>query len=167
MAGGVVGIQRVSEEKVEDSRKLRKKMTPAEAVLWENLRGRRCGGFKFRRQQVVEGFIADFYCEVSQLVVEVDGGIHADPEVKSNDEHREKVFKARGIGTIRFSNEQVFESVDNVLNEIEQACITNKKSSSLTAWESGRKPFPHASEEAASVFYHPFSLQERGQRGEV
>jgi len=63
MASGVVGIQRVSKGNVEDSRNLRKNMTPSESILWEHLRTGNAGDSKFRRQQVIEGFVADFYCE--------------------------------------------------------------------------------------------------------
>ncbi len=138
MASGVVGIQRVSEEKLQNARDLRKSMTEAESLLWDRLRGRKCGRLKFRRQQIIEGFIADFYCELAQLVVEVDGGIHNDPKVKQNDEHREKVFKARGIKTIRFKNDEIITNAESALAQIADACKTFKKQSRLAEWENGR-----------------------------
>jgi very-short-patch-repair endonuclease len=138
MASGVVGIQRVSEEKLQDARALRKNMTPTEALLWERLRNRKCGGFKFRRQQIIEGFVADFYCEQAQLVVEVDGGIHSDFEVKKNDQHRETVFKARGIKTIRFMNDDVKQNIDSVITRIIAIGEKNRKKSKLSEWEKRR-----------------------------
>jgi very-short-patch-repair endonuclease len=138
MASGVVGIQRVSKGKLEDSRKLRKNMTPSESLLWEHLRNRKCGGFKFRRQQVIEGFIADFYCEQPQIVVEVDGGIHDDADAKKNDAHRETVFRARGITTIRFQNDQVNRHIESVVDQIAAACESNRKQSKLAEWERHR-----------------------------
>jgi very-short-patch-repair endonuclease len=138
MASGVVGIQRVSEEKLHDARELRKNMTEAEALLWDRLRGRKCGKLKFRRQQIIEGFIADFYCELSQLVVEVDGGIHNDSIVKKNDVHREEVFKARGIRTIRFRNDEIINNAESVLVQIADACKMFNKHSKLADWENRR-----------------------------
>jgi very-short-patch-repair endonuclease len=118
-------------------------MTPAESILWKRLRNRRCHGFKFRRQQVIEGFVADFYCEVAQLVIEIDGAIHDDPTVSENDAHREEVFKARGIATIRFPNRQVYSDIESVLNTIAMACIKSKRHSALTIWESAyTSPLP-------------------------
>jgi very-short-patch-repair endonuclease len=157
MASGVVGIQRVTKSKVGESRCLRKAMTDAETILWEQLRNRKCGGNKFRRQQVIEGFIADFYCEVSQLVIEVDGGIHDDLDAKKYDAHREAVFKARGIKTLRFKNEQVLDSIESVLYAIKKACLACRKDSSLAVWEANDK------REKKVRFPPPLSLQERGK----
>jgi very-short-patch-repair endonuclease len=138
MASGTIGLQRVAKAKVTDARALRKGMTPTEAYLWEQVRNRRCGGFKFRRQQIIEGFIADFYCEQALLVVEVDGGIHKDSEVKKNDAHREAVFKARGITIIRFENEVVNQNIDSVIAQIATICEKNRKKTNLAEWESRR-----------------------------
>ena len=75
-------------------------------------------GVKFRRQQIIEGFIADFFCETSKLVVEVDGEIHELPDQKKKDEHRRNVFAARGLKELRFSNERVLTDINGVLQEI-------------------------------------------------
>ena len=144
MASGVVGIQRVTKQKLNDSRKLRKNMTPSESLLWEHLRNRKCCGFKFRRQQVIEGFIADFYCEQSQIVVEVDGGVHEDAEAIKNDAHREAVFRARGITTIRFKNDRVNLHIQSVVEEIAAACEKNRKQSKLAEWEKNRSVNSHS-----------------------
>lgn len=71
----VIGAK-VSGEKQAFSRKLRSNMTPQEKVLWERLRGNRLGGLHFRRQQVIVGFVVDFYHRASGLAVEADGGVH-------------------------------------------------------------------------------------------
>ena len=135
MASGVVGVQRVTDKKLHDAWDLRKNMTQSETLLWERLRNRQCGGFKFRRQQIIEGFVADFYCEQAQLVLEVDGGIHNSKEVKENDIHRETVFKARGITTFRFTNGEIENDIDNVLHRIADLSETFRKPSKLSAWE--------------------------------
>jgi very-short-patch-repair endonuclease len=119
---GLTRLQRVSEEKLRDARTLRGEMTPAEKALWEQVRGRKCGGFKIRRQQVVEGFFADFYCENAKLAIEIDGGVHANPEQREIDRHREKVFQARGIKTIRFGNDEILGSIKAVLDKIIAEC---------------------------------------------
>ena len=72
----VIG-QRVMAEKVAQARRLRKQMTEAEKRLWERLRGNRVDGVHFRRQQIIDGFIVDFYCHAAGLVIEIDGQIHA------------------------------------------------------------------------------------------
>ncbi len=61
---------------LENARLLRRRATEAEAILWDALRSRRLGGYKFRRQHSLAAFIVDFYCPSVRLVVEVDGGIH-------------------------------------------------------------------------------------------
>jgi very-short-patch-repair endonuclease len=139
MASGVVGIQWVMDGKLKDARKLRRTMTKSEELLWERLRNRRCGGFKFRRQQIIEGFIADFYCEQAQLVVEADGGIHNDPNVKANDIHRGKVFKARGIITFRFGNDEIEQQTEEVVNKIEDMCKSHIRPTNLSKWEKQHK----------------------------
>jgi len=71
----IVTEQKVSKEKLQRAKELRREMTPAEKILWEELRANKLG-VHFRRQQVIAGFIVDFYCHRAGLVVEVDGDIH-------------------------------------------------------------------------------------------
>lgn len=85
LSSGVVQLQRVGDGKVNQARTLRKNMTPAEKKLWAALRGKKSGGFKFRRQQIIDGFIADFFCPAKNLVIEVDGSIHDSDEQKKID----------------------------------------------------------------------------------
>ena len=68
--------QKVSPEKIKRAKELRQNMTPAEKILWQYLRAERFHNLKFRRQQIIEGFIVDFYCHSLRLVIEVDGEIH-------------------------------------------------------------------------------------------
>jgi very-short-patch-repair endonuclease len=124
---GLTRLQRVSEKKLRTARALRREMTPAEKVLWEQVRDRRCGRYKFRRQQIVEGFFADFYCEKATLVVEIDGGVYENPEQHEIDRHREKVFQARGIKTVRFGNGEVLGNLSKVMNQIVMECSERVK----------------------------------------
>jgi very-short-patch-repair endonuclease len=130
LKSGVVFLQKVTGGKVEFSRKMRSEMTEAEAVLWERLRNRKLGGYNFRRQQIVEGFIVDFFCEKAKLVVEVDGGVHNTEEQKKIDEHRRAVFKLRGLVEIRFKNEEILMNLGSVLQSINKT-VNNRVISSV------------------------------------
>ncbi|HUI91441.1 MAG TPA: endonuclease domain-containing protein [Chitinivibrionales bacterium] len=118
---GVVQLQRISKGKVTLARIYRQNMTPAEAMLWSRLRGKKCGCLKFRRQQIIEGFIADFFCAEKNLVIEVDGSIHDDEEQKKVDKHRNEVFSTRGIRELRFKNSEIEHDIDDVIDRINNA----------------------------------------------
>jgi very-short-patch-repair endonuclease len=95
-------------------------MTPAEALLWARLRNRRCGGFKFRRQVVIDRFIADFECQMAKLIVEVDGATHDFTE--EYDAERTRWLGFRGYQVIRFSNAEVQTNLEGVVEAIRQTC---------------------------------------------
>ena len=99
----VVLGQKVDESKVFAARRMRTEPTPAEARLWQALRGNQLAGLKFRRQQIIDGFIADFYCHAAALVVECDGPIHD----AVYDAERDRVIMARNIRVLRFENERI------------------------------------------------------------
>jgi very-short-patch-repair endonuclease len=102
------------------AKELRQEMTPAETVLWEKLRDRRLGGYKFRRQKAIGPFIADFYCAERRLVVEIDGDIH---DLKADqDMARTEQFTDYGYRVIRFRNEQVTRQIESVLTAILANC---------------------------------------------
>jgi very-short-patch-repair endonuclease len=98
------------------SRQLRRDQTPAENILWKYLRNRQLGGHKFRRQMVLGKFIVDFFCSESQLVIEVDGDTHSGRE--GYDTQREAWLKAQGLTVIRFTNKDVAENLEAVLEII-------------------------------------------------
>jgi very-short-patch-repair endonuclease len=100
------------------ARQLRKEQTDAESLLWYLLRGRRFCGFKFRRQYAVCGYILDFYCHDIALAVELDGGGHNLEEQHLYDEERTKVLNAVGIRVVRFWNNDVLNSLEDVLEEL-------------------------------------------------
>jgi cyclase len=99
---------------------LRENMTPAEMVLWNRLKSNQLG-VKFRRQHPLGIYIADFYCHQHKLVIELDGGIHQQPEIKINDIERQGILELDGIKVIRFENELIFKQLDDVLKTIKQA----------------------------------------------
>lgn len=111
----IVTEQRVAKEKLQRAKELRHEMTPAEKVLWRELRANKLG-VHFRRQQIVQGFIVDFYCHRAGLVVEVDGDIH--DLQKAEDERREKVLKDMGLRIIRFRNDEIVRDLSVVVGKI-------------------------------------------------
>src|ERR1700749_659340 len=99
---------------------LRYSMTPAEELLWGYLKGKQLG-VKFRRQHPLGIYIADFYCHQHKLVIELDGGIHQQPETKINDIERQRILELNAKKVICFENELVFKQIDEFLKKIEQA----------------------------------------------
>ena len=100
----------------ERARNLRQNMTPAENRMWYYLRGRRLGGYKFVRQQVIDNYIADFVCREKKLIVEVDGGQHMD--AIEYDEHRSRVLEAHGYQVLRVWNNDVFQNIPGIMEKI-------------------------------------------------
>ena len=96
---------------------LRNRMTPAEEVLWKLIHINEWK-LKFRRQHPIWNYVVDFYCHKLKLVIELDGGIHEQEEVKKYDEARETHLKEFGLTVLRFKNEQVLSNSDEVLREI-------------------------------------------------
>ena len=94
-------------------------MTPAERILWSRLRANRFEGRQFRRQQIINGYITDFYCHSASLVIELDGGIH---ELQQEyDAERQLALEFHGLRVIRFSNSQIMNDLPTVLTKISTA----------------------------------------------
>ena len=91
-------------------RGLRKNATPAEVVLWEQLKQGRFMDYKFRRQHSIGWYIADFYCPKARLIIELDGLIHDLEEQKESDLVRTEWLQAQGYVILRFRNEEVLEN---------------------------------------------------------
>ncbi len=100
------------------ARVLRKKQTPAELLLRKILRNKNVNNLKFRRQHSIGNYIADFYCPEKKLVIELDGNIHNKTEQKKHDYERDTIIKQHNINVIRFTNDDVFEKVEEVLQTI-------------------------------------------------
>ena len=111
----IITGQRVSKEKLQRAKELRREMTPAEKILWNELRSNKLG-VHFRRQQVIAGFIVDFYCHQAGLVIEVDGGIH--DLQQAEDKRREKVLSEKGLRIARFRNDEVEKDLTAVIARI-------------------------------------------------
>jgi very-short-patch-repair endonuclease len=103
------------------AKKLRANMTDAERRLWYWLRAHRFDGFKFKRQVPIDPYVVDFACLGRKLVVEVDGGQHAD---NSNDVVRDNDLKGEGFRILRFWNNDVLQNTRGVLETIYSALGT-------------------------------------------
>ncbi|MCI2430103.1 endonuclease domain-containing protein [Candidatus Acetothermia bacterium] len=126
---GIITKQKVDCIKGLRAKELRRQMTLAEKILWQALRAKRLHGLHFRRQQVIDGFIVDFYCHAASLVVEIDGDIHKlQPEY---DTERDRVLAARELQILRFQNEEVLQDLDRVLAQIVEACRQSNSPPSL------------------------------------
>ena len=117
---GIVQGQRVTGIKVEQSRQLRREMTEAEQILWQALRGRQ--GLRFRRQQIIDGFIVDFYCHAAGVVIEVDGGIHQQQQQAEYDSARDAALAQRGLRILRVTNDDVTTHLPATLARILNFC---------------------------------------------
>jgi very-short-patch-repair endonuclease len=98
------------------ARQLRRQQTDVESKLWIRLRDRQLCGVKFRRQHPIGPYIVDFCCPDRGLVVELDGGQHA--EHTSSDQARTRILNAEGYRVVRFWNHEVLNQADAILDEI-------------------------------------------------
>ena len=98
---------------------LRKNSTNAERVLWKHLKMKQVKGLKFRRQQPIGAHIVDFVCFQKKLIIEIDGGQHAD---NISDRKRDKWLIGEGFRIVRFWNQEVLINTKEVLEEIYGLC---------------------------------------------
>jgi very-short-patch-repair endonuclease len=116
-AKNITAHQKISAEKLQRAKQLRRELTPAEELLWQELRGNKLG-VHFRRQQIIAGFIVHFYCHSAALVIEVDGGVHQSSEQAQADRLRDKVLRELGLRVIRFKHDQTVEKLPRVVEKI-------------------------------------------------
>ena len=108
-------------------RHLRKNSTKPEIIIWQKLRNRQIGGFKFRRQYSIGKYIVDFYCSELNLIIEIDGDVHV--YKKEDDKTREIFLENRGLKIIRYTNYEVRTNLIGVLEDILRKCEELKKGS--------------------------------------
>ncbi|WP_349259296.1 endonuclease domain-containing protein [Candidatus Binatus sp.] len=121
--------QFVTREKLQLARELRRRMTPQEKILWHALRKGALDTLHFRRQQVVAGYIVDFYCASAKVAIEIDGDSHL--HRTEHDEIRDRALSEMGITTLRISNNEVDRDLSEVLKRIAE------RTSPLTPLPSG------------------------------
>jgi very-short-patch-repair endonuclease len=102
------------------AKELRKVETGAEKILWMKLCRNQIFGLQFRRQHPINRFIADFYCHKIKLVIEVDGAIHEQAKNKEYDQERSAIFSKFGISVLRFTNSQIMDNIESVIESIKQ-----------------------------------------------
>ena len=99
--------------------KLRREQTDAERLLWSQLRRKQLEGLKFRRQQPIGRYIADFVCFEGKLIVEVDGSQHG--EIAERDDERTSWLGSQGFKVLRFWNHDLLENIEGVWELIREA----------------------------------------------
>ena len=107
--------------KIEAARRMRKALSKSELALWCALRGRQLGGLRFRRQQPIGPYIADFCCAAARLVIELDGEQHE--EQLAYDEARTRFMEQAGYRVLRFPNREFFEDRARIREAIWRACV--------------------------------------------
>jgi adenine-specific DNA-methyltransferase len=130
----VPGIRPISPH----ARRLRRDATDAEQKFWLEVRDRRLGGFKFRRQATIGPFVVDFLCAAALLIVEIDGGQHD----AASDAARTAYLESRGYRVLRFWNIDVLTNMDGVL----QTALTELGALPVANAEPSPNPLPQAGE---------------------
>jgi very-short-patch-repair endonuclease len=97
---------------VQRAARLRRGDIDAEGIVWSELKGRRLGGFKFRRQHVIGRFIVDFYCAEKEVAVEIDGPTHRE----AADARRDRLLAAVGVTVVRFDNDDIYHHLGDCLD---------------------------------------------------
>ena len=106
-------------KKTSFAKHLRCNQTSAEALIWEELRGRKCGGYKFRRQIPIGKYVVDFLCVAQKLIVEIDGPSHLD--AVDYDANRTRILESQGYHIMRLTNEDVYEDLGTTIEAIWQS----------------------------------------------
>jgi very-short-patch-repair endonuclease len=102
-------------------KELRNTMPEPEQILWYYLRGKNLNGHKFRRQHSIGYYVLDFYCPKLRLAIEIDGDSHfIDSQAEVNDQVKEKFLRSQNIEIIRFTNLEVRDSIEGVIDRITQ-----------------------------------------------
>ncbi|MBT1073608.1 endonuclease domain-containing protein [Pelotalea chapellei] len=111
------------------AKELRKNSTDAERLLWRHLKAKQVHGLKFRRQEQIGRFIADFVCYETRLIIEADGGQHA--VEKEKDEERTQWLNSQGFTVLRFWNNEILTNIEGVMEIIEMRCINRSSTTPL------------------------------------
>ena len=143
------------------ARILRNSATDAERCLWQHLRLKQLGGFKFRRQVPLQGYIADFLCMELKLVVELDGGQHADQT--AYDEIRTGVLQGAGYRVLRYWNDDALLHTAEVLEDILRELEAMQGKTKIKSAPPQSSPALRAREEANS---DSDSISDRNRMGE-
>jgi very-short-patch-repair endonuclease len=122
------------------ARRLRNNATDAERRLWNVVRREQIGGFKFRRQVILNGFVVDFACLEARLILEVDGATHSTDGEIARDAARAASLSAQGYSILRFTNDDVFHNIDGVLETVRLKLIELRPRLQVESFEGGATP---------------------------
>jgi len=95
-------------------KQLRQSVPSAEVLLWRHLKRRQVGGYKFRRQVSIGGYVVDFYCPALHLAIEVDGPTHYHNDIVEYDTKRQNDIESLGVQFFRITNEEVYKNIKGV-----------------------------------------------------
>ena len=104
------------------ARELRREQTPAEKRVWARIRNHQLANLPIRRQHPIGPYVVDFCCEPAQVVIEIDGDSHTEPEQQAFDEQRTAWLEECGYRVIRFTNTEIYHNLEAVLQAIAQEC---------------------------------------------
>lgn len=104
------------------ARRLRQQPTEAERRLWYHIRDRRLDGWRFRREHPIHPYYADFACPEAALIIELDGSQHQDQ--RHYDAQRDAHLQQHGYQVLRFTNNEIFDNLEAVLQTIQQTLTT-------------------------------------------
>ncbi|MFT3835953.1 MAG: endonuclease domain-containing protein [Myxococcaceae bacterium] len=113
-----ISQQPLQPEALARARELRQNQTSAEDSLWFFLRDRKLNGVKFRRQHPIGPYVVDFYARALKLAVEFDGDQHTEMGRAMYNQQRTRDLNAAGVRVVRFTNDEVFNNVEGVLDRI-------------------------------------------------
>ncbi len=109
------------------AKNLRNNSTAAEIILWQELKNSRPGA-KFRRQQPLDHYVADFYCPALKLIIEIDGNSHDFAEINAKDKSKEKYLGQQGYQALRFTDSDIKDNLEAVLIQIRNHIDASAKS---------------------------------------
>jgi very-short-patch-repair endonuclease len=107
------------------ARSMRNDMTRAEKKLWYKIRCKQLHEVQFCRQMIIESYIIDFYAKIPKIAIEIDGPIHLSREAIDKDMNRDHSLRELGITVIRFTNHEVINKIDAVINTISRVILNN------------------------------------------
>jgi len=124
------------------ARELRREATSTENKLWSALRGRQIDNYKFVRQEPIGPYFADFLCRATKLIIEIDGATHERPEERSRDERRTSSLQQLGYRIIRFTNADIYESLDHTIEILRITPAETAPHPPTSLREAGPNPLP-------------------------
>ncbi|MBS1487406.1 MAG: isoleucine--tRNA ligase [Bacteroidetes bacterium] len=127
--------------------------TEAEGIIWNFLKGNKLGGYHFRRQHIIDRYIADFVCISKTLIVEIDGLYHSHPDQTESDAQRTKRLNELGYKIIRFTNAEVISNPESVLDKILNECSSRQNDFSRAPFGKGWVSSPPWGEDGRGVAF--------------